>query len=353
MQIVSTTWATRVWVPWLAALLSSLMLMCGQAALAKYDDTVFLDNGDRIMGDVKELSRDMLRFKTDAMGTVYIRWEDIQSVETAKFLRIELKSGRRVVGSLGRADAANQLVISTRREDERHELDEVVAFVPLKLQEAWYDRIEGAVKFGLNGTKGSNTVQWNLGANGLYRGENYEVSSRFDSIITDKSDDTSSERINFANNYRRLLSNRWFWSILAGYEKNDELGIDDRWSAGGGYGRFLVRSNVLELMLQGGLLASREFRTDTANNQFEAYLGGHFAWFRHRFPKTDIRTDLIVLPSLSDDGRLRTNLDLSLSREIISDLSLDLSVYYSTDNQAPEEAGGDDWGVVTSVEYTF
>ena len=334
------------------ALLLVLFLLALPAA-AKYDDVLFLKNGDRLSGDVKELSRDMLRYKTDSMGTIYVRWEDIQSIETEKFLRIELKDGRRVVGTLGRGTAPEQLTISTRREDEQHYIDELVAFVPLKLRSDWIERIEGGVKFGLNGTKGSNTLQWNLGANALYRGEDWEISTRWDSIITDKSDDTTSERINFINGYRKLLTDRWFWNVLLSYDKNDELGVSDRWSVGGGGGRYMIRSNAVELMWQTGLLASREFRTDDINSTLEAYVGAYFTWFRHRFPKTDIRTDVVVLPSLTDEGRYRTNWDISLSREIITDLSLDLSVYYSTDNQAPDEAGEDDWGIVTSIEYSF
>jgi hypothetical protein len=257
------------------------------------------------------------------------------------------------VGTLARSVVPEQLIVSTRKADEQLYLDELVAFVPLKLQRDWIDRIEGGVKFGLNGTKGSNTVQWNLGANALYRGEDWEVSTRWDSTITDKSDDTTSERILFTNGYRKLLSDRWYWNLLLTYDKNDELGVDDRWSLGGGAGRFFVRNNAVELMFQAGLLASREFRTDSANSSLEAYLGGYFSWFRHRFPKTDIRTDVVIFPSLTDSGRLRSNFDVSLTREIVTDLSIDLSVYYTTDNQAPDEAGKDDWGVVTAIEYTF
>ena len=82
------------------AVLVFLLLLITPPALAKYDDVLYLKNGDRLSGDVKELSRDMLRYKTDSMGTIYVRWEDIQSIETEKFLRIELKSGRRLVGTL-------------------------------------------------------------------------------------------------------------------------------------------------------------------------------------------------------------------------------------------------------------
>jgi putative salt-induced outer membrane protein YdiY/small nuclear ribonucleoprotein (snRNP)-like protein len=328
-------------------------LLFAQPALAKYDDTLFLKNGDRITGDVKELSKDLLRYKTDAFGTIYVRWDEIQSIETEKSLRIELISGRRVVGTLQRADASNQLVISTRKEDERHEFDNVVAFVRLKLQRGWLERVEGSARFGLNGTKGSETIQWNVGADARYRGEDFELSSRLDSIVTNKKDDTDSERINFVNTYRRLKPDRWFWNLLVSYDRNDELGIDNRYSLGGGYGRYIIRSNSVEFALQGGLVASREFDNISASNQLEGYVTGQLAIFRNSFPKTDINAGITILPSLTESGRLRTNTDISLSREFIEDLALDLSLYYTTDNQAPDEAARDDWGIVTSLEYSF
>ena len=62
---------------------------------------------------------------------------------------------------------------------------------------------------------------------------------------------------------------------------------------------------------------------------------------------------VLVLPSLTQSGRVRSNLDLSVKREFFEDLFLNLSLYYSTDNKAPDDASADDWGVVTSVEYQF
>jgi len=41
-------------------------------ALAAKTDVVVLLNGDRITGEVKELSYGQLKFKTDDMGTLYI-----------------------------------------------------------------------------------------------------------------------------------------------------------------------------------------------------------------------------------------------------------------------------------------
>jgi hypothetical protein len=44
---------------------------------ATYTDRLHLKNGDTITGDLKQLDRGKLRFKTRTMDTVYVNWIDI------------------------------------------------------------------------------------------------------------------------------------------------------------------------------------------------------------------------------------------------------------------------------------
>ena len=43
-------------------------------------DIVVMSNGDRITGEVKSLSRGLLQYSTNAMGTLQIQWDSIASV---------------------------------------------------------------------------------------------------------------------------------------------------------------------------------------------------------------------------------------------------------------------------------
>ncbi|HMB58401.1 MAG TPA: hypothetical protein VKN35_00685, partial [Xanthomonadales bacterium] len=43
-------------------------------------DVIYLKNGDRVTGEIKQLFRGKLELKTDHMGTVLIDWVDIQEV---------------------------------------------------------------------------------------------------------------------------------------------------------------------------------------------------------------------------------------------------------------------------------
>ena len=58
--------------------------------------------------------------------------------------------------------------------------------------------------------------------------------------------------------------------------------------------------------------------------------------FRYDYPKTDITTEITVYPSLSDWGRLRSELDISASREIVKDFTVVLSFYDSYDSDSPD-----------------
>ncbi len=58
-----------------------------------------LDNGDRITGEVLELSSGQLKFKTDHLGTLYIDWTHIVSLTTTQRLNIELLDGKRLHGA--------------------------------------------------------------------------------------------------------------------------------------------------------------------------------------------------------------------------------------------------------------
>ncbi len=67
------------------ALLSAAVSVYGRAKT----DVVVLENGDSITGEIKELYRGKLKFKTDAMSTIYIEWEDVKTLESRDYFEIE------------------------------------------------------------------------------------------------------------------------------------------------------------------------------------------------------------------------------------------------------------------------
>jgi hypothetical protein len=76
--------------------------------------------------------------------------------------------------------------------------------------------------------------------------------------------------------------------------------------------------------------------------------------FSATIPKTDISLEGTVYPNLSSWGRVRSEVDISISRELVKDLTLVLSYYDSYDSDPLDpDASKHDYGIVTSLGWTF
>src|SRR5262249_61371886 len=69
-------------------------------ALAAKTDVVVLRNGDTLTGEVKEVDRGRLTFKTDDMGTLAIEWDKVRRVTAGATFEIEDLDGHQYFGSL-------------------------------------------------------------------------------------------------------------------------------------------------------------------------------------------------------------------------------------------------------------
>src|SRR5262245_35323575 len=79
-----------------------LLVFCADAQ-AQRTDVVTLGNGDRITGEIINLERGRLEFKTDDAGTLYLEWDKLTSVVTTRLVEVVTTDGRRFLGSMDRA----------------------------------------------------------------------------------------------------------------------------------------------------------------------------------------------------------------------------------------------------------
>ncbi len=75
---------------------------------------------------------------------------------------------------------------------------------------------------------------------------------------------------------------------------------------------------------------------------------------RTTIPKTNITLALDAYPGLSQWGRLRTEFNGSVKREIVHDFTLGFTIYDSYDNRPPTaEARKNDVGLSLTIGWTF
>lgn len=316
-------------------------------------DVVHLQNGDRITCEIKRLDRGRLEVSTDGMGTVHIEWDDIARIESPMVFQVELQSGKRLDGTLA-SGGDGALLVREEGDGRSVAMTDVVRIDPLKTTESRLHRWDGSVSAGFDTTKASNTTSLTANADARYRGENYLVNLDAGLYAYSQDDAPDSTWASATAIYRRLLEDRWFWALLGGAERNDELGLDLRLQAGGGGGRFLIQDTRSLWSAMAGLVASRETPADeSTSTEVAAMLSTNYEYFVYDTPKTTFNFQLAVFPYLTESGRVRASLDTGLRRELVEDLFFDLSLYGEYDSSPPDTGQETDYGLVTSLGYSF
>ena len=133
------------------------------------------------------------------------------------------------------------------------------------------------------------------------------------------------------------------------------VGLDRRTTVGGGLSRWLTDTNTHRTAFMGGLVAARENERDAteSDTSVEAAVGVVLDWFRYDDPELDVSTTFVVYERLSDESRTRGNLDVDLRWELISGFLWGFNICYTFNTQPIGEASSSDYGVVSSIGWSF
>jgi Protein of unknown function, DUF481 len=331
-----------------------VLLAAHPAEAREKTDIVQVKNGDRIHGEIVTLQYGRLKLKTDSLGTLSIEWPDVVAVESHYQFYIETVGGRRHFGSFAPDAPAGTVSIAATDEPRSFAVETVTRID--QVEQTFIDRINGSFSVGLNYSKATDISVTSARFESGYRSEFNVASLTAEFNRTSSPDAGVSDRLNLGYVHQYLRPRGRFYIGGTSFERNEELGIDGRLQLAGGVGRFLRQSSISELSIYGGLALNQEWVTGAEDSQqtIEAVLGSNWRIFRFSSPETSLTSSFVVFPGLTEWGRVRTNLNVSLRRELIDDLYLDLSIYHSYDSEPPsEDAATDDYGIVTSLGYSF
>ena len=127
------------------------------AVQAQKNDTIYLRNGDRITGELKKFEYGLLDLSTDAMNSISIEFDRINSIHSSKFFEIRMKSGEKFFGHLQKSDVLSTVNVITITDTLPKRLWDIVLIVPIKRN--FFKKIDGSVDLGLSCTKESDVCQ--------------------------------------------------------------------------------------------------------------------------------------------------------------------------------------------------
>jgi putative salt-induced outer membrane protein YdiY len=349
--------------------LSSLGLLLVIATLAttptsaqRRQDQLVMLNGDRFVGEIKELSQGELRFKTDYIrDTFNVDWAQVMELESQDLFRVEVRDGRRLTGTIARrADGSFTVVAPIGRahaEGGTVAWSEVVAILPI--ERSFWAQLTGQINSGFSYTSGDSQSQFSASGNVGYVADRYAFNLTGNSSISRHVGDAATGTSRYTAELLNMFpfGNRWFAGGLVGLLRSDQQDLDLRTTAGTGVGRWLTPTQHIRTAVFGGLVYTHEkyLVSDASGAQVTENLEGvaSVQFLFHRFKTVDIQSNATVYPSLSSAGRVRFGIAPTLNIEIVRNLYWNFTLYENYDSRPPVNANKNDFGVTNSIGWKF
>ena len=346
----------------LQRLIPALILLCFTAQLFARDktDVLVMRNGDHITCEVKGLDAGVLYISIDYVdGTTQVDWTKVARLESKQLFVVKTEDGSVYTGELRTEDTGPnrpvQIKVLLAEQEEVVSRSQVVRMVATS--EKFWDRFNGDVNFGVIYSKGNQSTQFSLGSSTAYVRERWNAGYNFDSNLSSTSGVNTSTRNSLGLTAFHLLPPKnWLYGGVGGFLQSSEQGISLQTIFGGGIGRYLTNTNRTNLMVMGGVAWQDTKYTPTktpiGRQQTAAALIYAKASF-FKFSNTNFVGTALVLPALSEPGRIRVDTNLTYYVKIFGELNWNLSFYGNWDNQPPPGLNGSDYGTSAGLSWSF
>ena len=315
-------------------------------------DVLVLRNGVEEIGDFKKLQRGIVTLKTDAAGTIFVKWPRVVTASTDKSFEIILEDGRILFGSLQASDSAYSVIIRGASDTLEVPTQSIVEMVRLK--ETFWQRLDGSLDLGFNFTQQNVKLDLQVDFEIGYIVERNRFGLRFDGSFSRQDSVADIQRRELALIYGREFSKMWFLGATALTQKNTQLSLDRAFAIGAGPGRVLIATHRVSLITWIGPFYRREsYVGEDERTTVPLTVATDFQWFDWAGLATDLSSRLRIAPVLDEWGRWQISLVARLRRELLSLLYLTVGFNEIFDSRPPGDANKNDFSLTTSLGWTF
>lgn len=339
---------------WISAVVRTAVVVAsiiGHAAVAyAAEDVVITITGDRLVGEIIRVEKDVLTFSTGYSDADFkIEWDKVASIESSRQFLVETFDGKRLSGSLTRLPNTKGAVQVAGTSVQLTEVSLVQPF-----ERTFWSRFDAGLDFGYSMTRTNSATQLSLGTNLSYRDEHY-YDVLFANIFSSTQDNApDTQRWDLGNDFRRFLGSRWYVNTTQDFLNSEEQGLDLRTTIGGGGGRYLTRSSSQYLALGGGLAWTNENYSDATlpnKDSADAYISTEF--MTEKLKITDFITRFTYYPSLTIDDRYRLAYRFDFDFNLPGDWYLRIGFFDNYDSKPPEDFSKNDYGWSNSFGFKF
>jgi hypothetical protein len=340
---------------WLKAFsLLLLMATIGMPTTAQVKDTVFMNNGQVLIGELKSIALGKISFDADDITVLSLKATKIKTIKAISHLyKLEtihydiyytlLQPGSKGTVLVNMGDSVRELPIM-----------EISSLTPLRSKTgvSW----QGKVSAGYSFNRSSDIGQFNADVSVGYMSRKFDVLS-YGSVImtqTDTAFDVTNADNGFIGGY--LLTPVWQAMALVNYQRNLELGLSRRFQEGVAMGLSVISTVHVRMKAITGVVFNQEKNTEGVETptQVEIPLIVLFDFFSFKKPDMTLSFTQRFFASLTQKGRFRHDGNITITVKVVTDFSINLKLYDNFDNQPPGvNAAKFDYGTSFGLSYKF
>lgn len=295
-------------------------------------DVIVLTNGDRITGEIVEMSRGKVDFRGVDTGRFSFEWLNVATVTSAFVYIVEISSGETYLGPLLASDVPGTLLVGP----DAIAIDRVVAIT--SIDDAFWSRVRAFLDLGFTLAKSNTATTFSAAGEFAFRGEKLGFALSGDSFVQSDSSGLSVSRNSLLLNGTYYFT-PWRAILFTGLDQNEELDLLLRVSLGTGVAHSLLRNNWTEIWLTAGLSQAHErYSSGDSIYSLSAFVEGTWEAFRFDSPELDLFLDQKILPVLTEIGRVRGTTTLRAKYEVFNDFNVGLNFSFTFDTNPPDPA---------------
>ncbi len=322
---------------------------------AQERDTLFLRNGQVMVGKLNSISLGIIEFDDMDLNVQSVKYHKIKTIKAGMATyRIQTIDESVYYGVLKPSKEYGEVIVDDGFVEKAYPI--VNIFNLVSLEKRFIKKIKGTVSYGYSYTKSSDIGRTNIDWNLRFTENKYQVSFTGSFIYTDNQGLKTRDRESVALGTYYNLNSVLVAGVAINYQRNIELGLASRIQQVLGFGRnFLFKSNLQGVLISGIVMnQERSLEGSETGNVFEIPLHYKLSYFHYAAPNLSFTFFPKAFFGLNQGGRKRFDGDTNIDWEVIRNLNLGLQFYASYDSQTLEGSNTNfDFGIVFNVGYKF
>ena len=316
------------------------------------NDTLIMNNGNMIVGEIKNMSKNILQIETDFSDSDFkIEWDKVREIKSNRTFIFFSSDSRQFDGSIkmDKTDSTRVILYNNNREIKVDFMD--LVFIKA-VEHNFLGRLSFELSAGYTLTKANNLNQFSIRSGIGYLSKTFSADASFNAVRNVQDKVEPIKRTEASIGFRYLIVNDWFALISSNLLQNDEQKIKLRATTSGGIGNYIVSNNKIYFGVAAGLAWNNERYTETTDedrNSLEALGGVELNLFN--FGDLSLLTNLLVYPSITEKGRVRADYNIDLKYDLPLDFFISLGFTYNFDNQPVTDASKSDYVFQTTVGW--